>query len=160
MRIRGGRGFTVEELKLAGVSASVAPTIGIAVDKRRRNRSDELLNLNVMRLKSYMSRLVVFPRKSKLRKGFGGIPDDASKDKLANLDKNMPIAKYVPITQPEAVEEARAITEADRQFNAFLELKKHRFDQKKTYKKTRIEALRKKMFENREKRRDHKAMQG
>ena len=34
MRVRAGRGFSLEELKAAGISASVAPTVGIAVDHR------------------------------------------------------------------------------------------------------------------------------
>ncbi|KAJ7360440.1 60S ribosomal protein L13 [Desmophyllum pertusum] len=35
-KIRAGRGFTLEELKAAGISRKVAPTIGIAVDHRRK----------------------------------------------------------------------------------------------------------------------------
>ena len=39
-----------------------ARTIGIAVDIRRRNKSVEGLQLNVQRLKEYMSKLILFPR--------------------------------------------------------------------------------------------------
>ena len=60
-----GRGFTLEELKEAGVPAKLAPTIGIAVDHRRKNRSLEGLQANVARLKAYRSSLVVFPRDAK-----------------------------------------------------------------------------------------------
>ena len=42
----------------------LAPTIGIAVDHRRRNRSLESLQANVQRLKEYRSKLILFPRKS------------------------------------------------------------------------------------------------
>lgn len=35
---RLGRGFTLDELKAAGISSKMAPTIGIAVDYRRTNR--------------------------------------------------------------------------------------------------------------------------
>jgi large subunit ribosomal protein L13e len=62
-RVRYGRGFTLEELRVAKISPKLAPTIGIAVDHRRRNRSEESLEANVARLKEYMARLVVFPRK-------------------------------------------------------------------------------------------------
>ena len=41
----------------------LAPTIGIAVDHRRRNRSLESLQANVQRLKEYRSKLILFPRK-------------------------------------------------------------------------------------------------
>jgi len=47
MKVRAGRGFSLEELKAAGIPKKLAPTIGIAVDHRRRNRSLEGLQTNV-----------------------------------------------------------------------------------------------------------------
>jgi len=52
------------ELKEAGIPRKLAPTIGIAVDPRRTNHSQESLTANVARLKSYKARLILFPRKS------------------------------------------------------------------------------------------------
>ena len=46
----------------AGIPKKLAPTIGITVDHRRRNRSLEGLQTNVQRLKTYKAKLVVFPR--------------------------------------------------------------------------------------------------
>lgn len=63
-RVRAGRGFTLAELKEAGISRKLAPTIGIAVDHRRVNYSKESLVANVARLKDYKSRLILFPRRS------------------------------------------------------------------------------------------------
>ncbi|KAK3401816.1 ribosomal protein L13e-domain-containing protein [Sordaria brevicollis] len=63
-RTRLGRGFSLAELKAAGIPKLLAPTIGIAVDPRRANLSEESLAANVERLKAYKARLVVFPRKS------------------------------------------------------------------------------------------------
>ncbi|EGS20003.1 60S ribosomal protein eL13 [Thermochaetoides thermophila DSM 1495] len=63
-RTRLGRGFTLEELKAAGIPRLLAPTIGIAVDHRRKNLSEESLAANVQRLKDYKARLILFPRKS------------------------------------------------------------------------------------------------
>ncbi|KAK2193871.1 hypothetical protein NP493_5g17002 [Ridgeia piscesae] len=60
---RLGRGFTLEELRAAGIPKRVAPTIGIAVDFRRKNRSIEGLQTNVQRLKEYKSKLILFPKK-------------------------------------------------------------------------------------------------
>ena len=37
-KVRFGRGFTLEELKEAGISKKKAGTIGISVDHRRRNK--------------------------------------------------------------------------------------------------------------------------
>ena len=50
-KVRAGRGFTLEELREAGVNVKLAPTIGIAVDHRRTNKSAESLQQNVARLK-------------------------------------------------------------------------------------------------------------
>ena len=50
-RVRAGRGFSLDELKTAGVSVKLAPTIGIAVDHRRTNKSQQSLQENVARLK-------------------------------------------------------------------------------------------------------------
>ena len=62
-KLREGRGFTLGELKEAGVSRKTALGLGIVVDHRRRNLSVEGKALNVERLKAYKERLIVFPRK-------------------------------------------------------------------------------------------------
>ena len=49
----------------ANIPRLVAPTIGISVDYRRQNLSEESLTRNVERLKAYRSRLVLFPKKGK-----------------------------------------------------------------------------------------------
>lgn len=64
-KTRLGRGFTLDELKGAGVNRKVAQTIGIAVDYRRRNKSEQSYRVNVLRLKAYKSKLVLFPRDKK-----------------------------------------------------------------------------------------------
>lgn len=46
----------------AGIPKKLAPTVGISVDHRRRNRSLEGFQTNVQRLKTYKAKLVVFPR--------------------------------------------------------------------------------------------------
>ena len=56
---RLGRGFTLDELKAAGLDPKYARTVGIAVDSRRTNKCGESLKLNVDRLQAYKSRLVV-----------------------------------------------------------------------------------------------------
>ena len=52
-------------LQEAGIPRKLAPTIGIAVDPRRQNLSEESLAANVERLKAYKARLVIFPRNPK-----------------------------------------------------------------------------------------------
>jgi large subunit ribosomal protein L13e len=58
-KLRFGRGFTLEELKAAELTAGYAQTIGIAVDYRRRNRCEESLELNKARLVAYKANLVI-----------------------------------------------------------------------------------------------------
>ena len=69
-KVRYGRGFTLAELKAAGLSAGFARTVGIAVDHRRTSTSEEQLQLNTERLNTYKSKLILFPRKDgKAKKG-------------------------------------------------------------------------------------------
>jgi len=97
-KVRAGRGFTLEELRAAGVNVKVAPTIGITVDHRRKNRSEEGFQSNVQRLKLYMSKLVVFPRKpcsQRVKKG--DAPREQLSQAVQNLSKDvLPIAQNLP----------------------------------------------------------------
>ena len=69
-KVREGRGFTLAELKEAGIGKKEARGVGIVVDHRRRNLSEEGKQLNVERLKAYKAKLIVFPRKAgKPKKG-------------------------------------------------------------------------------------------
>ncbi|RDA91227.1 hypothetical protein CP533_3401 [Ophiocordyceps camponoti-saundersi (nom. inval.)] len=91
-KVREGRGFTLDELKAAGISRHMAPTIGIAVDHRRQNLSEESLSTNVERLKAYKKLLIVLPRRSNAPKK-GDTKTDVSKiDKVTNISTCLPIA--------------------------------------------------------------------
>ena len=57
-----GKGFTLEELKAAKLNPKYAQTIGIAVDWRRRNKSEESLKLNTERLNQYLAKLVLLKK--------------------------------------------------------------------------------------------------
>ncbi|GFQ01528.1 60S ribosomal protein l13-2 [Phtheirospermum japonicum] len=63
MKVRVGRGFSLKELKAAGIAKKLAPTIGISVDHLRRNLSLEGFQTNVQMLKTYKANLVVFLRR-------------------------------------------------------------------------------------------------
>ena len=55
LKIKLGRGFTVKELKEAGIRGlSYARSLGIAVDLRRKDTSKETLDLNAGRIKEYL----------------------------------------------------------------------------------------------------------
>lgn len=79
-----GRGFTLAELKQAGLSGAFAQTVGIAVDHRRHNKNAETMAMNVKRLTDYKTKLVLFPAKDgKFKKG--EIPDSTA-DKLSKVN--------------------------------------------------------------------------
>lgn len=91
-RVRAGRGFTLAELKEAGIPRAMAPTIGISVDHRRQNLSEESLAANVARLKAYQQRLILLPRRSNAPKK-GDTKTDLSKvEKVSHVSAALPIA--------------------------------------------------------------------
>lgn len=77
----------------AGIPRPLAPTIGIAVDTRRQNLSEESLTANVARLKAYKERLILLPRKSNNPKK-GDTKTDVSKvEKAAHISSVLPIPR-------------------------------------------------------------------
>mmetsp|Transcript_13396 Transcript_13396/g.48759 ORF Transcript_13396/g.48759 Transcript_13396/m.48759 type:complete len:214 (-) Transcript_13396:143-784(-) len=133
-KTRLGRGFTLEELKEAEIPAKLAPTIGIAVDTRRKNKCLESLQANVARLKAYKSKLIIFPRKAGKPKA-----GDATEEELATAEQLqgalMPIA-----AQKGAVEAISAITDEQKSFKAYGQLRLERMN-------SRLEGMRKKRAE-------------
>ncbi|GAA6058735.1 hypothetical protein JCM10212_003423 [Sporobolomyces blumeae] len=121
MKLRAGRGFTAAELKSAGIRRKEALSLGIPVDHRRRNASEEGLKLNVERLEAYKARLVVFPKKAgKVKKG-----DTEGADK--NTERVSKLSSAFPITAP-AAEKPREITAEEKDFSAFRALRVARSD--------------------------------
>jgi len=118
-RVRAGRGFTIDELKAAGINKRVARTLGIAVDFRRRNKAVEALQLNVQRLKEYRAKLILFPKKlGKPKKG------DASAEELKMATQLK--GKVMPIVDLPKREKARAITPEEKKYSAFVALRQAR----------------------------------
>lgn len=76
-KVRIGRGFTLAELKEAGLTGAFAQTVGIAVDHRRHNKNAETMAANVERLNEYKTKLILFPKKAGKNKK-GEIPDTHS----------------------------------------------------------------------------------
>ncbi|CUM66129.1 uncharacterized protein PRCAT00003786001 [Priceomyces carsonii] len=111
-KVRAGRGFTLAELKEAGLNAKYARTIGIAVDHRRQNRSQETFDANVNRLKEYLSKLVVFDKKNKDTSGYTQVST----------------ASTFPIEQPEIEVGPRAVEQPEE--SAFRTLRLARSDKK------------------------------
>eukprot|EP00178_Gracilaria_changii_P003439 TRINITY_DN15079_c0_g1_i5.p1 TRINITY_DN15079_c0_g1~~TRINITY_DN15079_c0_g1_i5.p1 ORF type:complete len:225 (+),score=66.90 TRINITY_DN15079_c0_g1_i5:25-675(+) len=120
MRLRTGRGFTLEELKAAGVPAVKARSIGIAVDHRRSNAAAETMSLNVQRLKEYMSKLVVFPKNAKKP-----TTNDSKAEDLAKA-KQLKARKVLPVKQTFKKLAARTIKDEDRVASVYAKLRHER----------------------------------
>eukprot|EP00928_Gymnodinium_smaydae_P084227 TRINITY_DN674_c0_g2_i1.p1 TRINITY_DN674_c0_g2~~TRINITY_DN674_c0_g2_i1.p1 ORF type:complete len:216 (-),score=59.30 TRINITY_DN674_c0_g2_i1:41-688(-) len=122
MKLRLGKGFTLDELREAKISPKLAPTIGISVDHRRRNRCQESLQANVERLKLYKSKLLVFPRgsgKKAVKKG------DTPRSELQSVAQNT-LKDIIPVPKPELRVKARAIAADEKEKSAYKMLKKAR----------------------------------
>uniref|UniRef100_A0A7S0WUN4 60S ribosomal protein L13 n=1 Tax=Chlamydomonas leiostraca TaxID=1034604 RepID=A0A7S0WUN4_9CHLO len=118
---RLGRGFTLAELKEAGIPVKFAPTIGIAVDHRRKNRSLESLQSNVQRLKAYRSNVVIFPRNVKKPKAF-----EASADAIKTADQKK--GAILPITAEKPALELVKVTKDMKDVKAYGKLRVERMN--------------------------------
>jgi large subunit ribosomal protein L13e len=116
-KLRAGRGFTLAELKEAGVSRKTALGVGIVVDHRRRNLSVEGKAINVERLKAYKERLVVFPRKTGKTKKTDSTPEDLT---ATTTRQTLPLPPACVPEQP------RKISQEERAFNAYKTLRNNR----------------------------------
>jgi len=108
-KLRYGRGFSLAELREAKISRAGARGIGIAVDHRRRNTSEEAFQKNVQRLKLYKSKLIVFPRHPTSQRSKKG---DASKEEQKAAKQVT--GQVLPIAQPAARQKARKISAKER----------------------------------------------
>ncbi|KNA22308.1 hypothetical protein SOVF_035480 [Spinacia oleracea] len=119
MKVRAGKGFSLEELEGAGIPKKLAPTIGIAVDHRRRNRSLEGLQTNVQRLKTYKAKLVVFPRHARKFKA-----GDSTPEELANATQVQ--GEFLPIENVKVPMDIVSVTADMKAVNAYAKLRLER----------------------------------
>ncbi|XP_072024530.1 large ribosomal subunit protein eL13-like [Amphiura filiformis] len=115
-KVRAGRGFTLEELKAAGIYKKFAPTIGISVDHRRRNKSVEGLQANVQRLKEYRNKLILFPKKASKPK-----PGDSTEAEVKMATQLA--GTIMPIKRTFKTEKARAITDEEKKHSVFRSMR-------------------------------------
>jgi len=127
-KVRAGRGFSIAELKAAKIRRKEALTIGVPVDHRRQNRSEEAFQQNVARLKLYRSKLVLFPRNPTSQRAKKG---DATKEELAKVTQVT--TRHVLPIDPAALQKrvkARKITKDEANSEVYKVLHKARMDQK------------------------------
>ncbi|KAL5993506.1 60S ribosomal protein L13B [Asimina triloba] len=123
MKTRKGKGFSLEELKAAGIPKKLAMTIGIAVDHRRKNRSLEGLQANAQRLKEYKAKLVIFPRRpGKFKNG------DSSAEELASATQVK--GPLLPIAREQPIVELVKVTEEMKSVKAYQKLRLERTNER------------------------------
>eukprot|EP01125_Pyxidicula_operculata_P021449 TRINITY_DN825_c0_g1_i1.p1 TRINITY_DN825_c0_g1~~TRINITY_DN825_c0_g1_i1.p1 ORF type:complete len:234 (+),score=57.69 TRINITY_DN825_c0_g1_i1:86-787(+) len=131
-KVRFGRGFTLEELKKAGITTLEARRVGISVDFRRRNKNAETVNANAQRLKLYKSKLIVFPSKvaKKQKPGKDGKVREvkpkagvASAEEQANAVQQTTSFPFKVVTPRD---KARKISDKEKSDSAYLTLRKER----------------------------------
>ncbi|KAJ1482363.1 ribosomal protein L13e [Baffinella frigidus] len=122
---RAGKGFTLTELKEAGVNKREARGIGISVDYRRKNRSEGGLRENVARLAAYKSNLIVFPKKMNRKK-----PQATDSSKAEQSKAEQVVGDVMPIVKPKPGVVPYKITKADTDKKVFFTLRVARSDAK------------------------------
>ncbi|KAG5565145.1 hypothetical protein RHGRI_001142 [Rhododendron griersonianum] len=108
--------FVGFDVGAAGIPKKLAPTIGISVDHRRRNRSLEGLQTNVQRLKTYKAKLVVFPRRARKFKA-----GDSAPEELATATQVQ--GAYLPIVREKPTVELVKVTSEMKSFKAYDKLR-------------------------------------
>jgi len=132
MKVRAGRGFTFAELKAAEINKKQARGIGIAVDHRRENRSEESFQANVQRLKLYKSKLVVFPRRNTKRLRAGDSTKEQRSAAVQVLTKHA-----LPISTPAVEVQTRKVTKEEADDHVYARVRKARTDQKRAGARTK-----------------------
>ena len=118
-KVRLGRGFTVEELKKGGInSVDVARSLGIAIDFRRKDTSNETLTTNSNRIRTYIGKMILYPRKKADKK-----PPfkEATEEQLkAPEAKEQNTTKYIiPLPKEELVFSFGPITKEMKETNVY-----------------------------------------
>eukprot|EP00042_Codosiga_hollandica_P059541 m.919784 g.919784 ORF g.919784 m.919784 type:complete len:215 (+) comp60199_c0_seq1:3222-3866(+) len=114
-KVRLGRGFTLEEFKkvFPKKSPKYALSVGIALDHRRTNLSEESLQANVARLQEYKNKLIVFPKSAKKLKTAKYKVDQHAVQHLGAV---------LPLVAPKAVQQFSAISADQKAHSAFKTL--------------------------------------
>ena len=171
-KIRAGRGFTLAELKAAKIPVKYAPTIGICVDHRRKNRSQEGLDVrpgggggcarrpprahaslqaNVKRLLAYKDKLVLFPRRRVSKAKEASAKPKAGDSSAAECAAATQLtAALLPISKAAPVIESVTVTAAIKATKAYATLRVERMN-------TRMVGIREKKMKEAAKEAEEKA---
>jgi large subunit ribosomal protein L13e len=146
-KIRLGRGFTLRELRDAGVrGVEYARSIGLSVDLRRKDTSNETLKTNVSRIRDYLNRIVLYPRHTGVYEKKPQVAE-AKEDVLRGADANFQNTHphVLTLPQPEAGYSWTNVTKDMQSANVFKTLRTELKTSKGFY--VRLENAKKKALE-------------
>ena len=137
-KLRYGKGFTLEELKQAGLSARFARTVGIATDHRRSNANNDSLARNVARLEEYKKKLILFPLKEGQPKK--GEINDATAEQVKSEAASVQNKSKNIIDLPKSDKSAEfvTLTEEMKKHRAYQQLRQAEVDHKYARKRYRM----------------------
>ena len=120
-KARLGRGFTVAELKEAQIlGINYARSLGIAVDLKRKDTCKETTGINAQRIKDYISRMILYPRKADKMDKKPQVKE-ATQEQLAAPEAKMQnlCKKIIPFPKEEAGYTFSQITDAMKKENIY-----------------------------------------
>lgn len=101
-KVKLGRGFTCDELKRAGIRGlNFARSIGICVDLRRKDTCSETQKMNAERIKEYVSKMILYPRRNADKKPqvLEATPDQLKSTEAVQQNTTKSI---IPLPKPES----------------------------------------------------------
>lgn len=128
-KLKLGRGFTLAELKLAGVQGvNYARSIGICIDRRRKDTCTETQKLNAERIKEYTSRMILYPKKKADKKPqvLEATPEQLKSTEAVQQNTTKSI---IPLPKPESAFSFSAITKEMKEGIVYKTLRKEWKDQ-------------------------------
>lgn len=101
-KVRLGRGFTEQEIVGAGVELKYAMSIGVKIDKRRKDRNMETYERNVERLKEYLGHVKVYKNAKEARE------DNATsfRGTIMPVKNEKPVTKFINVADINSYVEA------------------------------------------------------
>ena len=138
-KLRYGKGFTLQELKQAGLTARFARTVGIATDPRRVNANKEALERNVARLEEYKKKIILFPLKE--GKAKKGEINDATAEQVASEAASTQNTSRNLIDLPKSDKSAEfvVLTEEMKKHRAYQQMRQAQVDHKYSRKRYRMQ---------------------
>ena len=142
-KLRLGRGFTLTELKAAGIKGvNYARSLGITIDRRRKDTCSETQKLNAERIKLYISRMILHPKKGKTDKKAQVPEANEQQLKSAEAQSVNTTKTVVPLPKSESGLSWTTVTKDMQDFKAYKTLRTEWKHQTGYYKK--LEARKKK----------------